>query len=666
MFVCKCLENFKLSKVIKIMKRNLWKWLDLKSQSTTEPDIEDFENEILSKIDTFTRETIQNSSDATIKGSTTEIIFKTGKAKITDSRILNQLNELRATSSELKPIGNGDKEIKWLLASDQNTTGILGNVEERTDDYWNFFLNWGKSNKKEQNTKGLNGRGRITILEASLCKTIIVITFRDGDKEPLVNALSLFGQHKDIYGKLKDYWAYLVKDEKDNVFQLHQGDDLLSDIVLITGEIEGITKNPKPGTHILILEPHEQITKEHIIASSIEHFLPSFLQEKMNMKYNESTLDSGNVIEEAKKLINEDLFKSRDLSPKNADFYLDFINEALSGPTELIKLNTARRIKPNDLDSDKIKELKTKFNNDELIKFEIIFPLVKKNTENEVSFRVGIKKSTGFSVENYFRDGMAIPSNQKRLRSSGKSGIVFIPEGALSTYLNICEGKAHLAWRQTEDVKDKLIKNGYNDSLHPRNLCTLILQDLDKHYFEEDKDHPDYLTLAEFFPMNDNNSNIQETYDNLDNHLDEDEDEDENDNDEIDNANEDEDDSLEELETLDEDEFVDPLSQSINYKISKIKDGFKIKGNHKPGQTKVKAFDLSIAFSIASGKDPFSKFNPLDFDFVKHISVAKNLTLLSSDKATHTFNINDQKKPFLLTINGFDKKRDLETLFKVL
>jgi len=135
------------------MKRNLWKWLDLKSQSTTEPDIEDFENEILSKIDTFTRETIQNSSDATIKGSTTEIIFKTGKAKITDSRILNQLNELRATSSELKPIGNGDKEIKWLLASDQNTTGILGNVEERTDDYWNFFLNWGKSNKKEQNTK---------------------------------------------------------------------------------------------------------------------------------------------------------------------------------------------------------------------------------------------------------------------------------------------------------------------------------------------------------------------------------------------------------------------------------------------------------------------------------------------------------------------------------
>ena len=27
------------------MKSNLWKWLNLKSQSTTEPDIEDFENE---------------------------------------------------------------------------------------------------------------------------------------------------------------------------------------------------------------------------------------------------------------------------------------------------------------------------------------------------------------------------------------------------------------------------------------------------------------------------------------------------------------------------------------------------------------------------------------------------------------------------------------------
>ena len=81
---------------------------------------------------------------------------------------------------------------------------------------------------------------------------------------------------------------------------------------------------------------------------------------------------------------------------------------------------------------------------------------------------------------------------------------------------------------------------------------------------------------------------------------------------------------------------------------------------------KINKFDFSIAFSVASGKDPFSKYSTLDFDFAKCISQSKNLTLLNSNKATHSFKINNNQKSFYLQIKGFDKKRDLETLFKVL
>ena len=90
----KLLSSLKKRKVFSLIEKreyymqnklpeNLWKWFDLEAQSTSEPDIEDFENDILSKIDTFIRETLQNSSDATKDGQTTEMIFKRGRANIT-------------------------------------------------------------------------------------------------------------------------------------------------------------------------------------------------------------------------------------------------------------------------------------------------------------------------------------------------------------------------------------------------------------------------------------------------------------------------------------------------------------------------------------------------------------------------------------------------------
>ena len=74
------------------------------------------------------------------------------------------------------------KESSWLKIQDSNTGGLQGDHKDRASDFWNFFLNWGKSNKrgKEQRrqTLGAKGIGRIAFQTLSKLATVFVFTKR--------------------------------------------------------------------------------------------------------------------------------------------------------------------------------------------------------------------------------------------------------------------------------------------------------------------------------------------------------------------------------------------------------------------------------------------------------------------------------------------------------
>ena len=640
------------------MKDNLWHWGELLPQATTKPDIEDFDNELFSKIDTCTREILQNSCDAKSNNhDPVKVKFQTGIIKVNGNKLLSGLNEHRAVSGFKDPIGGNSGKVSYLLIADTATTGLKGDKNKRDSDFWNFFLNWGKSNKEGTNKKGLNGRGRITILEASSEKTIIVSTKRDAKEGPLVCGLSLFDQCKDTAGKERDYWAYLGKKSSTNksVFDLHDGVmmyDLLSDLIDEDGQ--GLPDIPSIGTSILVIDHHKDITKERILSSSIEHFLPSFLEGKLEVEFDGTTVNAGNVIEVAKSFIGgKDYFRREsELSGPNAINYLSLVGRERSAKKTIIRLATPRRLKATDITSDELKILKDKFNNNDTLNFQIEFPLIHQENdevEQQVSFDVCIKKTKGYSVENYFRDGMSIPGNKKQLKSFGMSGIVEIPDGELSKYLNLCEGKAHMQWRTTQKVKEILKEKGYSQGIKPRELCTLVLYDLAEKFFSEEDLNPDYFLLSDYFPSRESISSEQEKEDEAVITINEDT--------EIDDPD------PENKPGEDRVVIVDKDPREDDTKIHKISDGLVLTGNFKKNKKRIKKFDFSVAFTTESG-NPFALWSKFDFDFNKKASLV-NVEKTDTIKAKHSFLVKDPKKEFKITLNGFDKTRDLSTLLEV-
>jgi len=113
--------------------------------------------------------------------------------------------------------------------------------------------------------------------------------------------------------------------------------------------------------------------------------------------------------------------------------------------------------------SPAILALQQKIAADEDVALEIVFPLTRRGASKEVSLRVvvGACPSGRRPMDRLFREGMSLPD--VRAKSPGELDLVMLVEdGELATYLNFCEGKAHLDLLESKDVLQKLEKNGFD------------------------------------------------------------------------------------------------------------------------------------------------------------------------------------------------------------
>lgn len=109
-----------------------------------------------------------------------------------------------------------------------------------------------------------------------------------------------------------------------------------------------------------------------------------------------------------------------------------------------------------------IKGLQKKIADGQDIVFEVVFPLQRYETSHEVSLRAVIgPASSGRPVDRLFREGMSLPD--VRAKSPGELDLLMlVGNGMLATYLNFCEGKAHLDLLESKDVRQKLADHGFD------------------------------------------------------------------------------------------------------------------------------------------------------------------------------------------------------------
>ena len=111
--------------------------------------------------------------------------------------------------------------------------------------------------------------------------------------------------------------------------------------------------------------------------------------------------------------------------------------------------------------TDAIKGLQNKLADEQDLVLDIAFPLARDGESHQVSLRavIGAAKSAR-PVDRLFREGMSLPD--VRSKSPGELDLIMLVEnGLLATYLNFCEGKAHLDLLESKEVDQKLEQHGF-------------------------------------------------------------------------------------------------------------------------------------------------------------------------------------------------------------
>ncbi len=113
-----------------------------------------------------------------------------------------------------------------------------------------------------------------------------------------------------------------------------------------------------------------------------------------------------------------------------------------------------------------IKALQGKIAGEQDVVLEVTFPLARKdNTKSVVSLRavIGPAGAARRPVDRLFREGMSLPDVRSKIPGE-LDLLMLVGQGELATYLNFCEGKAHLDLFESKDVRQKLEDHGFDGS----------------------------------------------------------------------------------------------------------------------------------------------------------------------------------------------------------
>ncbi len=410
---------------------------------------------------TLVREAIQNSLDARLDPTKPVLLRFTFHSENIGKReaLFSQVISHRERAQLHVPNDWINGRISWLLVEDFNSKGLSGDLANRTSNFWNYWLNFGLSNKKGEG-RGGRGFGRVTFLIASQIRTVIGYTRRYCDKETAVCGMTVLRAQKEGQ-HLKSTDAYLAKGESGDVYDLHNTSEFHT-YVRESLAFRGYDGTDQSGLGLAILYPFQELKADSIFAAAIENFAPAIMDETLKLIVNDTTLDSESIWDIASKIkahLKDEAIKS------NIRRFLDLVRQANEKPPlHSINLPTAQKSHFESLRTTaEIADLQTRIVDKGDIVLEVCFPLTRSGNTTLVSIRavIGPSLSERRPIDRLFREGMSLPYVTAGTLSS-LDLVMLVRKGQLATYLNFCEGKAHLDLLESKEVLQTLIERGFD------------------------------------------------------------------------------------------------------------------------------------------------------------------------------------------------------------
>ena len=488
-----------------------WEWPLIKGPH---PISQDIHSEMFDRSDypypsTFVRETLQNSLDARLDDKKPVVVdfrFHNGsdrKGAAGRKKFLEQVFEFRKNIGREAPPPWEKGVVPWLIVEDFNTTGLLGDLDSRLGDFWNYWLNFCVSNKSAKGSRGGRGIGRVTFLIASEIQSVLGYTKTVKDISA-VCGMAFLGVRSESE-ELHSTHAYLAKNENGNIFDLHG----VSTEAAFRKAFSLTEYAEKDSTGLALVVPYPKLalTRECILAAAIENFAPAVLDGSLIVKVDKISLDCESIL-----LLGKDEevvahFRPDGAISRDPDRYLNLLRDLCfqedftqfpivkKGSGKLSDVFIKELKDPEDSGNvDLLSDLLTSLKDGKIIFLEIAFPILKDEVEEFVSLRCIVRispysKDEGRpkdQIDSFFRDGMLLP----KLASGQKAGldVIFLAsDKILTTYMNLCEGKAHLDLDESGDVKEKLKRNGFPDidvkrflKNLPTNLRNVLMPDMEE------------------------------------------------------------------------------------------------------------------------------------------------------------------------------------------
>lgn len=485
----------------------MWNWIWPRVGATPSSDSSDsemFDRTDYPYTETFVREAIQNTLDARLDQTADPAVIRfsfyqddLGSRRLFLEGAMNYRHD-----ADFPPVPEwGEGKIDWVTIEDFNTKGLDGKLDDRLGNFWNYWLNFGVSNKEKEGAKrGGRGIGRVTFLIASRVNTVIALTRRSIDDKTVSCGMCKLRMKRTADGSVRTTHAYLADKENGDVFELH-GASNFNQTLASAFKLNGYIASPrKSGLALVIPYPHKDLVPAGILASSIEHFAPAILNGSLVVEVDNAVLDATTIDDIAKSVASK-----IHTSSIGADVsrYLDLLRTALGDMPEL-KVDAKKGL-ASLRESAQVTKMQERCAKGEKVAVRIAFEITKNAQSLPARLCAVIARSPQDSVpiDRLFREGMSLP--EVKASTPGELDLVLLAdEENLAEFLNLCEGKAHLDLLESKEIKAKLEARGYQTPVSIKRFVKGVPSEL-RLLLTPDITEPDNDVFDDFFALPDEN-----------------------------------------------------------------------------------------------------------------------------------------------------------------
>ncbi len=429
-------------------------------------EIEFFRRESL--VDSFVRQAIQNTLDASVDGGPVECRIKfcrgTDALQPADvSRYFQGLAEhLQAVEDKLQVPANLGRPVDFLLFEDFGTRGLEGNPDQEDDEsessgknhFYYFWRNVGRG-QKEGSDLGRWGLGKTVFPAASQINSFFGLTVRASDRSCLLMGQSVLKIHRvgntrhGAYGyfgtQASDGFASPLDDSMNlqefcRVFRLERTPD-------------------QPGLSVVIPLPDPSLTPDGIVHGVVQHYFYPVLAGKLRV----TVLADGTatVIDRAFMLKLDHSLKTGPRGNAGTQLgvvggMIDLATWAISKselPMDTLSLSSSGKAPKWGADlfpGTLLKETAERLDQGERVALRVpIMVKPKKKPALASSFDLFLERDESIQKpdEAFVRKGITV-SGIKSLSIRGLRGLVVISDAALAGFLGDAENPAHTEWQE--------------------------------------------------------------------------------------------------------------------------------------------------------------------------------------------------------------------------